>query len=188
MLIAFRFMAGMFGSAPLTNGGGTIADMVEQAKRGKAMSGFAMGPIIGYVSSRFIPLRIVHSITLLQNSPSSLMNALLKKYSPIIGPVAGGYLSQSLGWRWVFWILAMISGICTILGFIFLRETYAPVILERKTKLLREETGNPDLRSKLDSGLHPRDFFLRSIIRPARMLIFSPIVLSTSLYVGVVYG
>lgn len=30
-------------------GGGTIADMVEQAKRGKAMSGFAMGPIVGYV-------------------------------------------------------------------------------------------------------------------------------------------
>ena len=47
MLIAFRFMAGMFGSAPITNGGGSIADLVEQAKRGKAMSGFAMGPIIG---------------------------------------------------------------------------------------------------------------------------------------------
>jgi MFS family permease len=48
MLIAFRFLAGVFGSAPLTNGGGSIADLVEQAKRGKAMSGFAMGPIVGY--------------------------------------------------------------------------------------------------------------------------------------------
>jgi MFS family permease len=50
MLIAFRFLAGVFGSAPLTNGGGSIADLVEQAKRGKAMSGFAMGPIVGYVN------------------------------------------------------------------------------------------------------------------------------------------
>jgi len=52
MLIAFRFLAGVFGSAPLTNGGGSIADLVEQAKRGKAMSGFAMGPIVGYVTSK----------------------------------------------------------------------------------------------------------------------------------------
>lgn len=51
-----------------------------------------------------------------------------------------------------------------------------------------KETGNPDLRSALDSGLTKKDFFNRSIIRPLRMLILSPIVLSTSLYVGVVYG
>lgn len=116
------------------------------------------------------------------------LEIILRIGSPIIGPVAGGYLSQSLGWRWVFWILTMISGICTILSFIFLRESYAPVILERRTKLLRKETGNPNLRSELDSGLNPRDLFLRSIVRPARLLIFSPIVLSTSLYVGLVYG
>lgn len=34
MLIAFRFFAGLFGSCPLTIGGGTIADMVVQEKRG----------------------------------------------------------------------------------------------------------------------------------------------------------
>jgi len=50
MLIGFRFMAGVFGSAPLTNGGGTISDLVTADKRGKAMSGFVMGPIIGPIS------------------------------------------------------------------------------------------------------------------------------------------
>lgn len=69
-----------------------------------------------------------------------------------------------------------------------MRETYAPVILQRRTNRLRKETNNPDLRSVLDSGLTSKDFFFRSIIRPIRMLVFSPIVLSTSLYVGVVYG
>ena len=44
------------------------------------------------------------------------------------------------------------------------------------------------LRSKLDNGLSPKDFFLRAIIRPAKLLIFSPIVLATSIYVGIVYG
>jgi hypothetical protein len=49
-LVGFRFLAGVFGSAPLTNGGGTIADLVTQEKRGKAMSGFVMGPIVGPIS------------------------------------------------------------------------------------------------------------------------------------------
>jgi hypothetical protein len=50
MLIGFRLMAGIFGSAPLVNGGGTIADIIIQEKRGAAMAMFAMGPIIGPVS------------------------------------------------------------------------------------------------------------------------------------------
>lgn len=51
-----------------------------------------------------------------------------------------------------------------------------------------KDTGNQDLRSALDSGLTKKDFFKRSIVRPLKMLVLSPIVLSTSLYVGVVYG
>lgn len=154
MLIGFRFLEGVFGSAPLTNGGGTIADLFVQEKRGRAMSSFVMGPIVG----------------------------------PVIGPVAGGFLSQAKGWRWVFWVLSVISGTFATLGIIFMRETYGPVILQKKTNRLRKETGNQELRSKFDNGLSPRDFFRRGIIRPAKMLIYSPIVLSTSIYVGVVYG
>jgi multidrug resistance protein len=45
-LIGFRFIAGCAGSAPLTLGGGTIADMVAQDRRGAAMNIFAMGPLI----------------------------------------------------------------------------------------------------------------------------------------------
>lgn len=82
----------------------------------------------------------------------------------------------------------MISGLNCVLSLAFMRETYAPVILARKTRRLQKETGNPDLRSKLDVGLSPKDFFARSIIRPAKLLIFSPIVLATSIYVGIVYG
>ena len=82
----------------------------------------------------------------------------------------------------------MVSGTFTILSLIFLRETYGPIILQRKTIRLRKETGNQGLRSKFDVGLSPRDFFMRGIVRPAKMLIYSPIVLSTSIYVGVVYG
>ena len=49
MLIAFRFIEGTFGSCPLTIGGGTIADMVVQEKRGGVMAIWALGPLMGPV-------------------------------------------------------------------------------------------------------------------------------------------
>lgn len=48
-LIVFRFFAGVFGIAPITNGGGTIADLMRPEKRGSAMSVWAIGPLIGPV-------------------------------------------------------------------------------------------------------------------------------------------
>lgn len=74
MLIGFRFLEGVFGSAPLTLGGGTIADMIIQEKRGGMMALWAMGPLLG----------------------------------PVVGPIAGGFLSQAKGWRWVFWLIAIV--------------------------------------------------------------------------------
>jgi hypothetical protein len=44
------------------------------------------------------------------------------------------------------------------------------------------------LISKLDSGLAPKALFKVSIIRPAKMLILSPIVLALSIFTAVVYG
>lgn len=154
ILIAFRFLAGLFGSVPLTNGGGSIADMIVQEKRGVAMSAFAVGPLLG----------------------------------PIIGPVAGGYVTDALGWRWVFYILAMVSGAITGTFFLFARETYAPFLLARKTKKLRKQTGNANLRSRLDPGLRPRDYFKRGLLRPLKMTVFSPICVIAGVYVALAYA
>lgn len=107
---------------------------------------------------------------------------------PIIGPVVGGVVSDKLGWRWVFWIIAIISGIISIVFFFFARETYAPVLLDRKTKRLRKETGNEMLRSKLSTGLSTKEHFRRAIMRPFKMLAFSPICAICNLFVGVAYG
>ena len=48
-LIAFRFFAGVIGVAPVTIGGGTIADLMPPARRGGAMAIWAMGPLLGPV-------------------------------------------------------------------------------------------------------------------------------------------
>jgi MFS family permease len=74
MFIAFRFLSGFAGSAPVTVGGGTIADVFEPTERGKATSIYALGPIVG----------------------------------PVIAPIAGGYLVQAVGWRWINWLTLIL--------------------------------------------------------------------------------
>lgn len=41
-LLVFRALAGIFGSSPLANAGGTIADMFDSRQRGLAMAIFGM--------------------------------------------------------------------------------------------------------------------------------------------------
>lgn len=57
-LIVLRFFAGAFGSSPLTNAGGVIADMFPARERGLAMSIFAaapfMGPVLGPIVGGFV--------------------------------------------------------------------------------------------------------------------------------------
>lgn len=76
----------------------------------------------------------------------------------------------------------------TIFTYFAMHETYGMVILNRKVKRLQKETGNTKLRSKLDNGLSPRDLFIRAIVRPTRMLLFSPVCSLLSLYMAYVYG
>ncbi|KAM4066943.1 major facilitator superfamily protein [Hirsutella rhossiliensis] len=107
---------------------------------------------------------------------------------PVIGPIAGGYLTQAKGWRWSFWLLAIAGGVVMLASFVMMRETYAYAILNRKTKKLRKETGNQGLRSSLDNGHSSREIFATAIVRPSKMLIFSPIVFLLSLYMCILYG
>ncbi|THZ04942.1 MFS general substrate transporter [Aureobasidium pullulans] len=107
---------------------------------------------------------------------------------PVIGPVAGAYLATAEGWRWVFWLITIAYGVATIIHAIVCKETYAPALLRSKTKRLQKETDNADLRSKLDDGLSDRERMSRALVRPFKMLCFSPIVFLTSFYVAVVYG
>lgn len=69
-----------------------------------------------------------------------------------------------------------------------MRETYAPVLLARKTAHLRKETNNPLLRSRLDKGIPTSRLIAMSIIRPFKLLLFSPIVLLISMYSSFAFG
>ncbi|KAI0460190.1 major facilitator superfamily domain-containing protein [Xylaria acuta] len=46
-LIAFRFLAGLGGSAPLAIGGGVLSDLFTAENRGKALSIYSLAPLLG---------------------------------------------------------------------------------------------------------------------------------------------
>lgn len=73
-------------------------------------------------------------------------------------------------------------------SFVVLRETYSCAILKRKTARLRKKTGNQALRSAADTGRSAREVFATAIVRPSKMLVFSPIVSLLSLYMCILYG
>lgn len=75
-----------------------------------------------------------------------------------------------------------------LLSLLFLHETYAYTILDRKTKAKRKETGNPHLRSALDTGKTPKTQLIMAVVRPTKMLFMSPIVFIISLYMAILYA
>lgn len=85
----------------------------------------------------------------------------------------------------VFWLITIAYGAASILHFFVCKETYAPALLQSKTTKLQKETNNTELRSKLDDGLSARERMSHALIRPFKLLIFSPIVLFMSIYTAV---
>lgn len=71
---------------------------------------------------------------------------------------------------------------------IVLRETYAVTLLKWKTKRLQKETGNKELRSRLDTGVSKAEILKRAIVRPTKMLIFSVISMYLAVSAAFLYG
>ncbi|GMK57182.1 hypothetical protein CspeluHIS016_0400160 [Cutaneotrichosporon spelunceum] len=154
-VLVFRGLAGLFGSSPLANAGGTIADVLEPAQMGLGMALFSVAPFLG----------------------------------PALGPISGGFLGETAGWRWVMGMLAIFCGCVLLLIFFLSAETYAPLLLRKRARKLSKITGKV-YRYRADAAkpLNPVALFKASLIRPWKFLIFEPIVLILSIYVAIIYG
>lgn len=79
-------------------------------------------------------------------------------------------------------------GVTGVLTLIFLKETYAPVLLKQKATRLQKETGQ-ELRSKYDGKIQSAAKTIKTAIaRPTKLLLTSPIVALMSLYLAVIYS
>ncbi|KAE8222818.1 hypothetical protein CF319_g4049 [Tilletia indica] len=154
-LLIFRFLAGAFGSSPLTNSGGTIADIFPASQRGLGMAVFCAAPFLG----------------------------------PSIGPIIGGFLAITEGWKAVMIFLTVLSGGLLILAIVCLPETYSPVLLRNRCDRLEKATGKKYV-AIMDKGKNT-DFshILKvNLTRPWQLIAFEPIVIVLSLYIAIIYG
>lgn len=71
-LLAFRALSGIAGSAPMTIGGGTIADVIPVEHRGPAGALFALGPLMGPVRRSWPTFRVSRSDFTRFSAPSSV--------------------------------------------------------------------------------------------------------------------
>ncbi len=63
-----------------------------------------------------------------------------------MGPVAGGFIAETIGFKWIFIVIAIAAGVGALFGIPFLDESYAPVIqLNRAKKWAKDKEGDhPD--------------------------------------------
>jgi MFS family permease len=117
------------------------------------------------------------------------VNSLAPVLGPSIGPIIGGWIAQKTTWRWGFWANTIANLFVQACAFIWLRETYAPRILGKRAKKLRQETGNIELHTKWDDSEHTlAHLWRKSFIRPWKLMFTQPIIQFLSLYNAYNYG
>jgi MFS family permease len=77
--------------------------------------------------------------------------------------------------------------VSTATCFVFVKETYAPIILQRKATRIRKETGRA-VKTKFDKGQTAGQVIKTAIARPTKLLTTSPIVIILSMYMSIVYS
>ncbi|QKX55383.1 uncharacterized protein TRUGW13939_02475 [Talaromyces rugulosus] len=106
-----------------------------------------------------------------------------------LGGIIGSFILAGTGnWRWVLWVMAIASGITSVVSFFFLYETYPPYLLRKKARHLRASTGNDAHHSSYDSPLGHRQLLARTLTRAMHMLITAPACTAMSVYMALIYG
>lgn len=160
-IIVIRFLAGFFGSAPLTNSGGTISDLWRRDE-----SGFPMA-IYGLSSTGGPPLALIISGFLAQNLG---WRWLFWVQMIIIG---------------VFWLIMVFTLPETRHTTILDRKTRR-VRKQMRNEHLEAAENIKDLNSDEKKGLHT--LFAITLTRPVRFLFTEPITFCAALYNGFIYG
>ncbi|KAF2229192.1 MFS general substrate transporter [Viridothelium virens] len=109
---------------------------------------------------------------------------------PVLGPVMGGFVTITVGWRWVQGICCIFIGIVWIVGIIVLPETYGPILLQKTAKHLSRQTGKVyiSVLEKNKDRMEASQVFGKTLKRPWVLLFWEPIVLIASIYLSILYG
>ncbi|KAG2072909.1 MFS polyamine transporter [Suillus decipiens] len=176
-LLAFRFLAGIGGSAvlsvkltfvelkvfdmnsPLRIGGGFVGDCWVPEERGQPIAIVALAPLLG----------------------------------PVVGPITNAWIAELSTWRWVFWSTSIVDVVIHIVGFFILQETYEPVLLERKAERIRRSMDAENTPQRAVCTVFSQDrswqtIMAKSLSRPVALFAHEPIVQLLGIYMAYLYG
>jgi MFS family permease len=106
--------------------------------------------------------------------------------APALGPLVGGYISETVGFRWLFISLTCFGALASLVGVPFLQETYHPIL---RARLAITSTGDKERANVLiegaNHGLSKRRFLWISLTRPIALMSKSFILNVLSLFMAV---
>lgn len=109
--------------------------------------------------------------------------------APVIGPLVAGFITVYDGsLSLVFWVNFAFAGVMWIVGSC-IPETYAPVILKKRAKRLRKETGNEKIMTEQESvGLSFKELVNSCLLRPLKFAATEPVLDMICFYVCLIYS
>ncbi|KAF9560806.1 MFS general substrate transporter [Agrocybe pediades] len=122
---------------------------------------------------------------------------------PVVGPVCGGWIAERSTWRWVFWSTSIVDVGIQMLGLLFLRETYAPRLLEEKAVRIRKDLDSDPEKAASDSAGKSKTVktiydvgndrswkavFSKALTRPFMLFYHETIIQLLGIYMAFVYG
>ncbi|KAK5104102.1 hypothetical protein LTS08_001986 [Lithohypha guttulata] len=111
--------------------------------------------------------------------------------APMIGGAAGpamaGAIANSIGWRQVLWIAAVLALACEIAFLCCFRETYKVTILRRRVLKIQHENRLSSIKTAYDNDQNFERGFWASIARPFRVFYSSVVLQGLSLFGGMTF-
>lgn len=123
-----------------------------------------------------------------QRGRAMSLYSLMPLLGPAVGPIAGAFVTQRTTWRWIFYATTIADAVIQVAGLVWLKETYAPVLLQRRRDKLIKETGNQALYTEFDDDRALAKKLGVALTRPFKLLGTQVIVQVLAAYLMFLYG
>lgn len=108
---------------------------------------------------------------------------------PVFGPLVCGWINiKTQRFDLIIWVNMAFAGVMWIASSL-VPETYAPVILKKRAKRLRKETGNPKIMTEQEAqSMSLKELIQSCLIRPLYFAVTEPVLDLMCFYVCLIYS
>ncbi|KAI8274997.1 hypothetical protein K4K60_008991 [Colletotrichum sp. SAR11_57] len=150
-----------------------------------ASPSFYVGRFIAGLASAVPSVVIAGSVEDMFNTKRRVWIIVLWNAGAVIGlcmgPVYAAYISDALGWRWIFNSAAIVTGVLSV-ALLGIKESRPSLLLGRIIRDIRKETEVQELSwHNPDEAPDWRALVQISVVRPARILLTEPLVIMVAL-------